>query len=90
MTGPEVGHGEKLLQEFLDAVHATAPTKLPSLVDSYATKLGVRKVVVYLVDLQQRRLTPLSGESSSSSTGPGRAVRTAHSICAWRRPRTAR
>ncbi|WP_328316030.1 PP2C family protein-serine/threonine phosphatase [Streptomyces sp. NBC_00388] len=61
MTSPEVGRGETLLQEFLAAVHLTAPTKLPSLVDGYAVKLGMRRVVIYLVDLQQRRLTPLSG-----------------------------
>ncbi|MEV8565477.1 PP2C family protein-serine/threonine phosphatase [Streptomyces sp. NPDC051322] len=61
MTGPEAGHGERLLQEFLANVHTTAPTKLSSLVDSYAAKLGLRRVVIYLVDLQQRRLTPLSG-----------------------------
>ncbi|MFJ5290835.1 MULTISPECIES: PP2C family protein-serine/threonine phosphatase [unclassified Streptomyces] len=61
MTSPEVSQEERLLQEFLAAVHSTAPTGLPSLVDSYAVRLGARKVVIHLVDLQQRQLTPLSG-----------------------------
>ncbi|WP_407554597.1 PP2C family protein-serine/threonine phosphatase [Streptomyces sp. Pv4-95] len=56
-----VDSGESLLQEFLTDVHTTAPMNLPALVDRYAAKLGLRRVVIYLVDLQQRRLTPLLG-----------------------------
>ncbi|MFG2892467.1 PP2C family protein-serine/threonine phosphatase [Streptomyces sp. NPDC048248] len=58
---PAVDSGESLLQEFLTDVHTTAPMNLPALVDRYAAKLGLRRVVIYLVDLQQRRLTPLLG-----------------------------
>ncbi|MFE2378242.1 PP2C family protein-serine/threonine phosphatase [Streptomyces sp. NPDC059398] len=77
MSVPGVGQGERLLQEFLAAVHITEPTGLPSLVDSYAVGVGVRKAVIYLVDLQQRHLTPLSGgeQLSVERSRAGRAYR---------------
>ena len=56
------GGGEELLQGLLADVHRTAPMGLPSLVDRYAARIGVERVVIYLVDLQQRWLTALSGE----------------------------
>ncbi|MFJ9470676.1 PP2C family protein-serine/threonine phosphatase [Streptomyces caniferus] len=55
------GDGEYLLQEFLAAVHTAPPSRFLALVDRYATQIGLRRVAVYLVDLQQRQLTPLSG-----------------------------
>ncbi|MFD0019830.1 PP2C family protein-serine/threonine phosphatase [Streptomyces sp. NPDC058382] len=54
--------GEHLLHEFLAEVHATSPTDLLPLVNRYAGLLGLREVDIYLVDLQQQRLTSLSGE----------------------------
>ncbi|MGI5256202.1 PP2C family protein-serine/threonine phosphatase [Streptomyces angustmyceticus] len=55
------GDGEYLLQEFLTAVHTAPPSRFPALVERYAARIGLRRVTVYLVDLQQRQLTPLSG-----------------------------
>ncbi|MEU8995003.1 PP2C family protein-serine/threonine phosphatase [Streptomyces caniferus] len=55
------GDGEYLLQEFLAAVHTAPPSRFLALVDRYATRIGLRRVAVYLVDLQQRQLTPLAG-----------------------------
>ncbi|KUL35597.1 serine/threonine protein phosphatase [Streptomyces sp. NRRL F-4489] len=55
------GEGERLLQDFLADLHTTAPTSLSNLVDRYAADLGLRKVCLYVVDLQQRYLTPMSG-----------------------------
>ncbi|MFG2138508.1 PP2C family protein-serine/threonine phosphatase [Streptomyces sp. NPDC048650] len=59
-VGPTTGEGEDLLQEFLAEIHTIAPTKLTELVNAYATKLGLQRVDIYLVDLQQRRLTPFA------------------------------
>ncbi|MCK7625285.1 serine/threonine-protein phosphatase [Streptomyces sp. RS10V-4] len=42
-------------------LHTTAPTALPALVDRYAGSIGLRKVCLYVVDLQQRYLTPMAG-----------------------------
>lgn len=58
------GGGEEALQRLLADVHRTAPMGLPSLVDRYAATCGMDRVVIYLVDLQQRRLNPLSGHES--------------------------
>ncbi|MGW7490612.1 PP2C family protein-serine/threonine phosphatase [Streptomyces sp. NPDC054786] len=55
------GDGEHLLQEFLAAVHTAPPSHFQALVDRYAAQIGLRRVTVYLVDLQQRQLTPLAG-----------------------------
>ncbi|MET7369125.1 PP2C family protein-serine/threonine phosphatase [Streptomyces sp. NPDC005566] len=62
MNSAAAGDGEHLFHEFLAEVHSTAPTDLPLLVNRYAVLLGLRQVDVYLVDLQQQRLTTLSGE----------------------------
>lgn len=61
MTRSPTSEGEQLLHGFLAQVHATAPTNLPVLVNGYAALLGLRRDEVYLVDLQQQRLTPLPG-----------------------------
>ncbi|WP_328722343.1 serine/threonine-protein phosphatase [Streptomyces sp. NBC_00247] len=53
---------EHVLHAFLAEVHSTAPTNLSVLVNRYAARLGLGHVDVYLVDLQQRCLTLLSGE----------------------------
>ncbi|MFB8206589.1 PP2C family protein-serine/threonine phosphatase [Streptomyces sp. NPDC056010] len=63
MTHSPTSDGERLMHGFLAAVHATAPTDLPALVNRYAGLLGLRRVEIYIVDLQQQRLTPLSGEA---------------------------
>ncbi|MFD3525105.1 PP2C family protein-serine/threonine phosphatase [Streptomyces sp. NPDC058653] len=54
------GPGEELLEELLTAAHAAAPMELPGLVDRCATALGVDRIVIHLVDIQQRQLVPLT------------------------------
>ncbi|MFH9613592.1 PP2C family protein-serine/threonine phosphatase [Streptomyces pratensis] len=56
------GRGERLLHAFLAEVHSTSPTNLAALVNRHAVQLGLGQVDIYLVDLQQRQLTLLSGE----------------------------
>ncbi|MFE5240345.1 MULTISPECIES: PP2C family protein-serine/threonine phosphatase [unclassified Streptomyces] len=62
MNGSIGGDCEHVLHEFIAEVHATAPTNLPTLINRHAVRLGLGHVDVYLVDLQQRQLTSLSGE----------------------------
>ncbi|WP_405592436.1 PP2C family protein-serine/threonine phosphatase [Streptomyces sp. NBC_01190] len=50
---------ERLLESLLAQAHAAAPGELPSAVQRCATELGLGRIVVYLVDLQQRRLQPM-------------------------------
>ncbi|MEV5126161.1 PP2C family protein-serine/threonine phosphatase [Streptomyces decoyicus] len=54
------GVGERLLVELVRAVQQASPTELPSVLNQYAEDMGVAQAVVYLVDLQQRRLLPLT------------------------------
>ncbi|MFK8906975.1 PP2C family protein-serine/threonine phosphatase [Streptomyces sp. YS-3] len=54
------GGGERLLEEFLAQVHAAPPMDLPALVNRCAETYGLGEVVIYLTDLQQRRLVPLT------------------------------
>ncbi|MFJ4922951.1 PP2C family protein-serine/threonine phosphatase [Streptomyces sp. NPDC088725] len=54
------GPGEWLLEELLSEAHAAAPMDLPKVVNRCATAIGLHEVVVYLVDLQQRHLVPLT------------------------------
>nr|WP_179647030.1 PP2C family protein-serine/threonine phosphatase [Spinactinospora alkalitolerans] len=55
-----IGTGERLLEELLMDAHAAAPMDVPQLADRYATSLGLERVTIHLVDLQQRLLVPLS------------------------------
>ncbi|MVO85012.1 SpoIIE family protein phosphatase [Streptomyces sp. p1417] len=54
------GPGEQLLEELLAAAHAATPTELPGLVQRFADAEGLDRIDVYLVDLQQRYLVPLT------------------------------
>ncbi|TRV78098.1 serine/threonine-protein phosphatase [Streptomyces sp. 130] len=63
MSYSPTSDGERLLHGFMAEVHATAPTEIPTLVNRYAGLLGLRRVEIYIVDLQQQRLTPLSAEA---------------------------
>lgn len=70
--------GERLLEQLLAAVQAAAPMDLPELVDRCATVLGLDRMVVHLVDIQQRRLVPLTEgmpDLDIDSTTGGRAYR---------------
>ncbi|WP_329391759.1 PP2C family protein-serine/threonine phosphatase [Streptomyces sp. NBC_01716] len=57
-AGPDPG--EQLFEEFLAETHTAAPTELPELVNRCATAMGIDRIVVYLVDIQQRHLVPLT------------------------------
>ncbi|GHE41395.1 hypothetical protein GCM10018785_08790 [Streptomyces longispororuber] len=54
------GPGELLLEQLLTAAHAATPMELPSLVQRFADATSLDQIDVYLVDLQQRCLVPLS------------------------------
>ncbi|MFG2650700.1 PP2C family protein-serine/threonine phosphatase [Streptomyces sp. NPDC048436] len=54
------GPGEQLFEQLLSAAHAAAPMDLPVLVQSFAEAVGLDWIEVYLVDLQQRSLVPLT------------------------------
>ncbi|MFE1957926.1 PP2C family protein-serine/threonine phosphatase [Streptomyces sp. NPDC059479] len=51
---------ERLLEELLAEAHAVAPMDLPLVVNRCAHAIGVEELVVYLVDIQQRHLVPLT------------------------------
>ncbi|MEV0781208.1 PP2C family protein-serine/threonine phosphatase [Streptomyces sp. NPDC050428] len=70
--------GERWLDELLVEAHAAAPMDLPELVDRCATALGLDRTVVYLVDIQQRELIPLTAgmpHLDVDSTAGGAAYR---------------
>lgn len=52
--------GEQLFEQLLTAAHAAAPMDLPVLVQGFAEAVGLDWTEVYLVDLQQRSLVPLT------------------------------
>ncbi|MEV6552405.1 PP2C family protein-serine/threonine phosphatase [Streptomyces sp. NPDC051597] len=52
--------GERLLEELLAQAHAAPPMDLPALVNRCAEAYGLGEVVIYLTDLQQRRLVSLT------------------------------
>ncbi|MFI6703383.1 PP2C family protein-serine/threonine phosphatase [Streptomyces sp. NPDC050509] len=57
-AGP--GPGERLIEELLARAHTAAPMELPGLVNRCATAIGLEWIVIYLVDIQQRHLVPLT------------------------------
>ncbi|WP_299531381.1 PP2C family protein-serine/threonine phosphatase [uncultured Streptomyces sp.] len=63
MTASAAGEGERLLQGLLADMHASTPGGLPALVNAYGERLGMRRVQIRLVDLQQKQLTLLASES---------------------------
>lgn len=70
--------GERLLEVLLAEAHAAAPMDLPELVNRCAEALGLEQIVVYLVDIQQRHLVPLTEGMPNlgvNSTTGGRAYR---------------
>lgn len=56
----DIGLNEQLLGDLLTEVHAAAPMGLPILVNRCAAAVGLEEIVIYLVDLQQRHLVPLT------------------------------
>ncbi|MGW2510057.1 PP2C family protein-serine/threonine phosphatase [Streptomyces scopuliridis] len=73
------GAAELLLEALLAEVHTAAPMDLPGLVDRCATMIGLESVVIYLVDIQQRHLIPLTPGLPTielDTSTPGWAYRT--------------
>ncbi|KAK1183632.1 PP2C family protein-serine/threonine phosphatase [Streptomyces sp. NBS 14/10] len=64
MVGAEAsvsaGTAEALLEELVRTSQEASPAELPEVLDRYVTAMGLGRVVVFLIDLQQRRLLPLT------------------------------
>ena len=58
--------GARAVDDLLSASHLLAAHELPDLLAEHGRRLGVRDVLVYLVDLQQQVLVPFVGPG-----GPG-------------------
>ncbi|WP_326812827.1 serine/threonine-protein phosphatase [Streptomyces scopuliridis] len=79
LPGDVPSAGERLLEALLTEVHTAAPMDLPRLVDRCATMIGLESVVIYLVDIQQRHLIPLTRGLPTielDTSTPGWAYRT--------------
>lgn len=50
---------ERLVEAMLAAAHAATPVQLPAVLSRAAAELGLDSAVVYLADIQQRRLLPM-------------------------------
>ncbi|MET8682046.1 PP2C family protein-serine/threonine phosphatase [Streptomyces sp. NPDC004647] len=59
------GAGERLLEELVAQTHQAAPMDLPDVASRYAKALGMQRATLYLVDIQQRLLVPLTGREES-------------------------
>ncbi|MGO4422640.1 PP2C family protein-serine/threonine phosphatase, partial [Streptomyces sp. MCAF7] len=51
---------EALLEDLVRTSQEASPAELPEVLDRYVTAMGLGRVVVFLIDLQQRRLLPLT------------------------------
>ncbi len=56
-----VGEQELLLEELLSTVHASDPSEALEAAHHYGERIGLSDIALFLVDLQQRLLVPLSG-----------------------------
>ena len=79
----EASLGEEVLGNLLTISHSMHPDDVPDAVLDHAIRLGASDAVLYLVDLEQRVLSPLSTRASTAagpldidSTLAGRAFRT--------------
>ncbi|MEV0523273.1 PP2C family protein-serine/threonine phosphatase [Streptomyces sp. NPDC050439] len=60
-SGPrQPGPGEQLFEQLLSSAHAAAPMELPALARRFADAVGLDRIDIYLVDIQQRDLVPLA------------------------------
>ncbi|WP_306369842.1 PP2C family protein-serine/threonine phosphatase [Nocardiopsis sp. CC223A] len=57
---PTDAQGEYLFDELVRSVHDRAPLEVLEAVESYAAAIGLGRIIVYVVDLQQRLLVPLT------------------------------
>ncbi|REF00476.1 PP2C family protein-serine/threonine phosphatase [Thermomonospora umbrina] len=58
----------RMLTEILEASHQTAMDQIPVLVRRCATYADLHEVMIYVTDLQQRVLRPLTGHSEEAGT----------------------
>ncbi|MEV2251697.1 PP2C family protein-serine/threonine phosphatase [Streptomyces sp. NPDC050147] len=59
--GPrQPGPGEQLFEQLLASAHAASAMELPALARRFADAVGLDRIDVYLVDIQQRDLVPLA------------------------------
>jgi serine phosphatase RsbU (regulator of sigma subunit) len=72
MTDSDSAEGERVLGEVLDASHNAPPDDVPHLLDAAATRLGARGALLYLADVDQRWLVPVSGRAEWSAAAPER------------------
>jgi hypothetical protein len=77
---------EWLVQELLGELHSAALTDLPAIRDRCASMIGCDSMVVYLADIQQRKLLPLTPGMTHSTWTPPPPVRvTCSSLCVSRK-----
>lgn len=56
-----LSESELLFQDLVRSVHGSEPIEVLEAADRYGTAIGLGKITVHLVDLQQRLLVPLTG-----------------------------
>ncbi|PSK97744.1 stage II sporulation protein E [Murinocardiopsis flavida] len=59
-----IGASERLFEELIRSVHRSGPIDVLETAADYGSALGLKEITVYLVDLQQRLLVPLTGGGS--------------------------
>ncbi|GAB3691084.1 PP2C family protein-serine/threonine phosphatase [Nocardiopsis oceani] len=73
-----LSESELLFEELIRSVHGSGPIDVLEAANRYGTAIGLGKITVHLVDLQQRLLVPLTGGPilDVDSTVAGEAFRT--------------
>lgn len=79
--GPGPGPGEALLDQLLKEAHGAAPMDLPDLVDRCAAAIGLQQLAVYVIDLQQRHLVPLTDGLPSLDVDSSTAGEAYQTLC---------
>ncbi|MFI8302878.1 PP2C family protein-serine/threonine phosphatase [Streptomyces sp. NPDC085927] len=79
MTGEKTGGADEVLGQMLREVHRTAPDDLPLLLRRHTADLGLKKIIVYVADVQQRVLVEL-GETPDQ---PLRRLLIDDSLAGW-------
>ncbi len=79
----ETSEGELLFEDLVRSVHDCAPMEVLELVGRYGERIGLSGITLYLVDLRQRLLIPMTGgpELDIDPPWPGRP--TVPRPCAW-------
>ncbi|MER8186140.1 PP2C family protein-serine/threonine phosphatase [Kitasatospora sp. NPDC094015] len=58
---PPLGEGEELLEQLLASGRTLDPADVPAIAERFTRTLGIGDSTVYLADIQQNRLLPVSG-----------------------------